>query len=75
VPPHATATEIAQLCWDTFEPVIRRNPAPWLWMYKHWRFRPAESERKYPFYANESVQFEKLKKRLRAEEMKPSASA
>jgi KDO2-lipid IV(A) lauroyltransferase len=68
IAPGATATEIAQVCWDAFEPVIRRNPAPWLWMYKHWRFRPAASERKYPFYANESTQFEKLKKRLREEE-------
>jgi lauroyl/myristoyl acyltransferase len=75
VPPHATATEIAQLCWDTFEPVIRRQPAAWLWMYKHWRFRPLTSERKYPFYANESTQFEKLKKRLREEQSQPSAAA
>ena len=20
--------------------VVRANPAPWLWMYKHWRYRP-----------------------------------
>ena len=74
VPPRATATQIAQLCWDTFEPVIRHKPAPWLWMYKHWRFRPETSERKYPFYANASRQFEKLKKRLREEEAEPASS-
>ncbi|MFL6540761.1 MAG: lysophospholipid acyltransferase family protein, partial [Chthoniobacterales bacterium] len=38
--PGATHQEIAQACWDLFEPVIRQNPAPWLWMYKHWRYRP-----------------------------------
>jgi KDO2-lipid IV(A) lauroyltransferase len=73
VPPHATATEIAQLCWDTFEPVIRCNPAPWLWMYKHWRFQPETSDRKYPFYANKSSHFEKLKRRLRDEARQSSA--
>ncbi len=72
IAPGATATEIAQACWDAFEPVVRRNPAPWLWMYKHWRFRPATSGRKYPFYANESTQFEKLKTRLQDEERQSS---
>lgn len=58
--PQATAQQIAQACWDCFEPVIRRNPAPWLWMYKHWRYRPAQAQRKYPNYANESPHFRKL---------------
>ena len=31
---------------------VRKTPAPWLWMYKHWRYRPAHSDRPYPFYAN-----------------------
>jgi Kdo2-lipid IVA lauroyltransferase/acyltransferase len=75
IPPQASATEIAQACWDSFEPVIRRDPAPWLWMYKHWRFAPETSERKYPFYANKSFQFEKLKKRLDEEAQRPVASA
>jgi Kdo2-lipid IVA lauroyltransferase/acyltransferase len=70
----ATATETAQACWDAFEPVIRRDPAPWLWMYKHWRFQPETSERKYPFYANKAFQFEKLKRRLRAEQQPASKS-
>lgn len=65
LPPDATATQIAQACWDSFEPLIRRNPAPWLWMYKHWRFQPKTSERPYPFYANISSRFEKLKNQLR----------
>ena len=56
----ASATEIAQACWDQFEPVIRKNPAPWMWMYKHWRYRPeASPPDAYPFYANVSPHFEK----------------
>jgi lauroyl/myristoyl acyltransferase len=43
--------QISQACWDSFEPYVRTNPAPWLWMYKHWRYRPAHPERPYPFYA------------------------
>src|SRR5262249_16758157 len=34
-----THQEIAQACWNSFEPYVRKNPAPWLWMYKHWRYR------------------------------------
>jgi Kdo2-lipid IVA lauroyltransferase/acyltransferase len=60
LPPGASAREIAQACWDQFEPVIRQNPAPWLWMYKHWRYRPEDADPKaYPFYANVSPHFEK----------------
>jgi Kdo2-lipid IVA lauroyltransferase/acyltransferase len=44
--------EIAQACWNSFEPFVRKNPAPWLWMYKHWRYLPANADRRYPFYAN-----------------------
>src|SRR5436190_349053 len=40
VDPTATLRQIAQACWDSFEPVVRDNPAPWLWMYKHWRYCP-----------------------------------
>jgi lauroyl/myristoyl acyltransferase len=55
----ATFQEIAQACWDRFEPVVRKNPAPWMWMYKHWRYRPASAEpAAYPFYANVSLHFE-----------------
>jgi lauroyl/myristoyl acyltransferase len=67
--PGATATQIAQACWDSFEPVIRQNPGAWLWMYKHWRFQPKNSARKHPFYANTSPHFEKLKRRLREAEL------
>lgn len=47
-----THQQIAQACWNSFEPYVRKNPAPWLWMYKHWRYRPENPDRPYPFYAN-----------------------
>lgn len=55
-----THQQIAQACWDSFEPYVRRNPAPWLWMYKHWRYQPANSTRPYPFYAHVSRRFEEI---------------
>ena len=51
--------EIAQACWDSFEPYVRNNPAPWLWMYKHWRYKPAGADRPYPFYARSHSRFDK----------------
>ena len=60
IAPQATNQQIAQACWDSIEPVIRRQPAPWLWMYKHWRYKPADPPRPYPDYANESPHFRKL---------------
>jgi len=55
-----THQEIAQACWNSFEPYVRKNPAPWLWMYKHWRYRPANPDRPYPFYANFYRLFENM---------------
>jgi lauroyl/myristoyl acyltransferase len=55
-----THQQIAQTCWNSFEPYVRKNPAPWLWMYKHWRYRPANAKRPYPFYANVLGPFEKI---------------
>ena len=55
-----THQQIAQACWNSFQPYVRKNPAPWLWMYKHWRYRPANAERPYPFYANVLGSFEKI---------------
>jgi lauroyl/myristoyl acyltransferase len=60
IPEGATDQQIAQLCWDQFEPVVRKNPAPWLWMYKYWRFRPANATRPYPYYAHPVPRFDKL---------------
>jgi KDO2-lipid IV(A) lauroyltransferase len=55
-----THPQIAQACWNSFEPYVRKNPAPWLWMYKHWRYRPADADRPYPFYVRVSRAFEKI---------------
>jgi hypothetical protein len=59
-PAGASLQEMAQACWDQFEPVVRKNPGPWLWMYKHWRYRPANPDRPYPFYANFYRPFENM---------------
>jgi KDO2-lipid IV(A) lauroyltransferase len=69
IAPKATDQEIAQACWDRFEPIVRQNPAPWLWMYKHWRYRPPLSDRRYPDYANESPHFRKLLIRTEKEKL------
>ncbi len=64
IPPDATEQQIAQLCWDQFEPVIRAHPSPWLWMYKAWRFRPTNPDRPYPFYAGPIPRFDYLVERI-----------
>src|SRR5881392_3487101 len=58
-----THQQIAQACWNSFELYVRENPAPWLWMYKHWRYLPAKPDRSYPFYANFYRPFEDLLQR------------
>jgi Kdo2-lipid IVA lauroyltransferase/acyltransferase len=57
-PSDSSYQEVAQTCWNQFEPIIRDNPEYWLWVYKHWRYRPSNPERPYPFYANRSTQFD-----------------
>ncbi len=58
--PDEPLSEIAQRCWDLFEPEIRAYPEPWLWMYKHWRYLPEDAEpASYPPYANRSKKFDK----------------
>lgn len=52
--------QIAQKCWNSFEPYVRKNPSPWLWMYKHWRYRPANADRPYPFYAKINETFDEI---------------
>jgi lauroyl/myristoyl acyltransferase len=59
-PAHATAQEIAQRCWEVFEPHLCAHPELYLWAYKHFRYRPKDAGRDYPFYAHESGAFEKL---------------
>ncbi len=60
IPPGATHQQVAQLCWDRFEPVVRQNPAPWMWMYKYWRYQPNGAARTYPGYARPSARFDAL---------------
>lgn len=64
--PAMTVPQIAQACWDSFEPYLRDHPAPWLWMYKHWRYRPVDADRSYPFYANIYERFDDLLAEQRA---------
>lgn len=59
-PPEATEQEIVQKCWDVLAPQVRRQPEPWLWAYKHWRFRPPGNSSHYPEYAQTSGHFDKL---------------
>ena len=59
-PEGASVQEIAQRCWNAMEPIIHARPSEWLWSYKHFRYRPKESQRAYPRYANVSGKFEKL---------------
>lgn len=82
IPAEATDQEIAQLCWNQFEPVVRQNPSPWLWMYKYWRFRPTHATRLYPFYSHTVRRFDKMlaaiqqgQKRNRAESTASSLPA
>ena len=56
----ASLSEIAQRCWNAFDPILRARPELWLWPYKHFRFRPRHATRVYPAYSNESAKFEKL---------------
>ncbi|HEX4084077.1 MAG TPA: hypothetical protein VHY22_04140 [Chthoniobacteraceae bacterium] len=60
IAPGSSVREIAQTVWDFFEARIQQKPELWMWMYKHWRYRPRGDSHPYPFYANESGKFEKL---------------
>lgn len=55
--------EITQQCWDLFEPMIAERPEPWLWMYKHWRYRSRTNPDNYPDYANFSKKFDEMEQR------------
>jgi Kdo2-lipid IVA lauroyltransferase/acyltransferase len=57
-PSSSSYQEITQACWNQFEPIIRENPDHWLWVYKHWRYKPSTGGGRYPFYANPSTQFD-----------------
>jgi lauroyl/myristoyl acyltransferase len=67
-PAGASRHEIAQRCWDFFEPILRASPEKWLWSYKHFRHRPRGAARPYPAYANDAPDFEKLLRRMKNEQ-------
>jgi Kdo2-lipid IVA lauroyltransferase/acyltransferase len=67
--PDDTEHTIAQSCWDVFEPIIREHPAPWLWMYKHWRFAPPVPEVPYPSYARRNAAFDGVLERAEDREV------
>src|SRR5256886_15078261 len=55
-----TDPALPQPVWNPCDPYVRQNPAPWLWMYKHWRYLPAKPDRPYPFYANYLRPFDEM---------------
>jgi len=61
-PENATVRDIAQACWDQVEPWIAARPEHYLWMYKHFRYLPAEASTsgRYPTYANPHPAFDRL---------------
>jgi lauroyl/myristoyl acyltransferase len=67
IPAAASVQQIAQRCWDFFEPTIRKHPEHWLWAYKHWRFKPATAASQYPFYAQPCAEFDRLLEKCRAD--------
>lgn len=67
IPEDATPQGIAQQCWDVFERTIIEDPAPWMWMYKHWRYLPTDAEIPYPDYASGSKAFAKAEALLEEE--------
>jgi lauroyl/myristoyl acyltransferase len=53
--------DLAQKTWEIFEKSIIARPDLWLWSYKHFRYRPARTNREYPFYSSESSEFEQIR--------------
>jgi len=64
IPEGASVQETAQIAWNFLEALIRAKPENWMWMYKHWRYKPKGATHRYPYYAHESGRFEKLSKAL-----------
>ena len=56
--PDEDINAVTQRVWDHFEAQIRLHPECWLWMYKHWRYRPVGRpgvpHPDYPYYSNYS---------------------
>lgn len=41
---HLSRTELTQMVWDRIEATVRQRPELWLWMYRHWRYRPLDQD-------------------------------
>lgn len=52
---------LCQKTWEVFESFIMERPELWLWPYKHFRYRPREAARRYPFYSSPNLVFEALR--------------
>ena len=59
--PGASDRQLAQLSWEVFERHIEKHPELWLWAYKHFRLKPENAAREYPFYAIANGKFEKMR--------------
>ncbi|RFC43245.1 MAG: Lauroyl/myristoyl acyltransferase [Verrucomicrobia bacterium] len=55
---------ICQRTWDVFESFILERPELWLWAYKHFRYRPENACRSYPFYSSTNPDFEAMRGEL-----------
>ncbi|MEZ5385098.1 MAG: lysophospholipid acyltransferase family protein [Prosthecobacter sp.] len=73
--PEEDTRELTQRVWDHFEKAIREHPECWLWMYKHWRYRPVGElsvpHPDYPYYSNLSHALIDMI----PEQLRPAASA
>jgi KDO2-lipid IV(A) lauroyltransferase len=67
IPKGASIVQITQACWDELERIVRANPGPWIWMYKHWRYKLAGPAKLYPFYAQVGRGFERRLNQAMAE--------
>jgi len=69
----ATHQEIAQQCWNYFEPTIRADPRGWLWAYRHWRYKPKNTAHAYPAYSTVNTEFDLLMDSVVAKQGVPQA--
>lgn len=79
--PEEDTQELAQRVWDHFEKAIREHPECWLWMYKHWRYRPVgvpgrtPPDCPYPPYSNHTETFVRMVAEVEAKTGKVPESA
>jgi KDO2-lipid IV(A) lauroyltransferase len=58
--------DAVQRGWDVLEDVVNRNPDLYLWIYRHFRYRPAQATREYPAYAQIHPPFETLRQEIKS---------